>query len=97
MLQSPSGGDCPYSATLLVTPDKWPPDPVQIQVKSSDVQPQGCPKIPFPGTIVSVSRKPLYNDLLRAYVSLDEKHTRHLRLIGHDQIVVLIHYATPKF
>jgi hypothetical protein len=56
-----------------------------------------CPQMPISGAVIAVSRKPLYNDLLKAYVSLDEKHSRYLHIFGHEQIVVLIHYATPKF
>jgi hypothetical protein len=96
-LHTSSGEDCPYTATLPETANKWPPDPVLMAVQSSGTLPKACPQIPPQGATISVSRKPLYNDILKAYVSLDEKHARHLRLFGHDQIVVLIHYATPAF
>jgi hypothetical protein len=96
MLHTPSGEKCAYTATLPGTADKWPPDPVQMKVQSSGVLPRNCPQIPSTGAIISVSRKPLYNDLLEAYVSVGEKHARHLRPFGHDEIVVLIQYARPK-
>jgi hypothetical protein len=97
VLHTHSRDDCPYTVTLPGTSDKWPPDPVQMKVHSSGYLPKDCPQIPSAGAIISVSRKPLYNDLLQAYVSLDETHSHHLYFFGHDQIVVLIHYATPKF
>jgi hypothetical protein len=99
VLHSPSGKDCHYIATLPRTKDVWPPDPVQMNVLPDSklkLEPD-CPQVPTSGTTISVSRQPLYNDLLKAYVSLDEEHSHHLHFFGREQIVVLIHYATPKF
>jgi hypothetical protein len=96
-LRSPSGVDCVYSATLQGSLGKWPPDPVEMKVQSSGYLSQDCPRMLAEGTIVSAGRRPLYNDDLKAYVSIDEKHSRHFHSWGHDQIIVLIHYATPNF
>ncbi len=99
VLNTPFGNACHYNATLKQSArtDKWPPDPVQIFVQSAGPLPVAtdCPPIPSMGATISVSRKPLFNDVLKAYVSLNEKHSRHRLLGGHNQIVVLIHYPSP--
>lgn len=93
VLHNSSGIVCSYKATLLGTGTKWPPDPVQIRVLSDGPVAEGCPVVPADGATISVSREPLYNDVLKAYIGIDEEHSRHIH-VGRDQIVVLIHYPS---
>ena len=97
VLLSPSGKICAYTATLPGTAKKWFPDPVQMAVQLNPTPPpaEDCLR-PSAGEMVPVSRQPLYSDFLQAYVSLYEKHVHPIFFSGHDQVVVLIHYASPK-